>query len=325
MLRGSMSRSQSPDKSGTPANPPNASVTSFEEEPHVTDCRTLRAMELRRKYPGEATCHKDMLAREASLGRSIHPQFRKFRDFLAIVPLKPFPKATLDRINPNDPEYAPGKVRWADKRTQSTNRSCTLLFQSSDGQSFTSDQLAKRQKVSLNAIHQRRQRGWSDESIIAGKQLPSLPSVVEPAKDPTPEVAHVPHLEGAWRRAMHAAYPGEACVLTAAERGMLKTFASLCTQACLHEDRAVEVLEHTIKDWIGYTSGVQDDYGKYRGSMPSRPTIGFLIKYPNPAINMWLRENDLKIDTSFNVVPKKVPAPLSMMEQTQIWIARDDL
>ena len=39
---------------------------------------------------------------------------------------------------------------------------------------------------------------------------------------------------------MHAAYPGEASVLTAAERGMLKTFASLCSQACLHEDRRLK-------------------------------------------------------------------------------------
>ena len=285
-------------------------------------------MELRRKYPGEAASHKNMLAREASLDRSIHPHFRKFSDFLDIVGPKPIPTATLDRKKPDDPEYAPGKVRWADKRTQSNNRRCTLLFQSPDGQSFTSDQLAKHQKVSLNAIHQRRERGWSDASIIAGRQLPSSPPqpVVEP-KTQIEDAPSPPHLEGAWLRAMHAAYPGEASVLTAAERGMLKTFASLCSQPCLHEDRAVEVLEHTIKDWSGYTWGVRDDNGKDRGryDMPSRPTIGFLIKYARTAINKWLKENDLKIDTSLNVVPKKVPAPLSLMEKTEIWIARDDL
>jgi hypothetical protein len=99
-----------------------------------------------------------MLEREKKLGRTIHPQFRKFPDFLAVVGPKPFPKATLDRINNDDPEYAPGKVRWADKWTQSNNRGNTLLYESSDGRQFLSSELAKLQEVSPDAIRQRRLR-----------------------------------------------------------------------------------------------------------------------------------------------------------------------
>src|SRR5271166_6227050 len=78
--------------------------------PHLVDCDNLSKMALRKKYPGEATCHRKMLERAPKLGRTVDPRFRKFRDFLASVGPKPFPKATLDRIH-NDPEYGPGKVR----------------------------------------------------------------------------------------------------------------------------------------------------------------------------------------------------------------------
>ena len=246
---------------------------------HLLDCRTLTRMELRKKYPGEATSHRHMLERAASHGRTIHPQFREFRDFFAIVGPKPFPDATLDRIDNDDPEYAPGKVRWADKRTQSNNRRNTLLFQSSDGRQFLSSELAKLHGVKPGAIRQRRQRGWSDEAIIAGKQLP-LPSPTSrggPIKIIAPVVVHIPDLEVAWLQAMHAVYPGESSVLTAAERGMLNTLASICMKACL-ADQAVEVLDYVIKNWIDYVKTTKSDHGAF--NTPAKPTIGFLIKYP---------------------------------------------
>ena len=247
------------------------------DPPHLVDCKNLSKMALRKKYPGEATCHRKMLEREQKLGRTIHPTFRKFREFLAAVGPQPFPKATLDRRINDDPEYAPGKVRWADKRTQSNNRRNTLLFQSSDGRHFLSSELAKLHGVKPGAIRQRRQRGWSDEAVIAGKQLPppSLPSVVEPVKVPTPDVVPSCHLEVAWLQAMYVAYPGECSVLTAAERGMLKTFGSICSQACLSY-QAFEVLDHTIKNWIDYVITARSDHALF--NTPSKPTIGFLIR-----------------------------------------------
>jgi hypothetical protein len=276
------------------------------DAPHLLDCQTLTRMELRKKYPGEATSHRHMLERAASHGRTIHPQFREFREFLAAVGPQPFPKATLDRRINDDPEYAPGKVRWADKRTQSNNRHNTLLFQSSDGRHFLSSELAKLHGVKPSTIRQRRQRGWSDEAIIAGKQLPppSLTPVGEPIKATAPDVLHIPHLEVAWLQAMHAVFPGECSVLTAAEKGMLKTFAKFCSEACL-TDQAVEVLDHTIRNWIDYAKTAENDHSSF--NIPMRPTIGFLIKYPRPALNLWLRANDLEMKDGFPQL--KAPSP----------------
>ena len=138
------------------------------------DCAKLRAMALRKKYKAEAKCHSKMLERAETHGRTIHHQFRKFRDFLAAVGPQPCAGATIDRIDNNDPEYAPGKVRWADKRTQSNNRSSTLLFQSSDGGKITATQLAHLQAVCPSTIRKRLERGWTDAEIVFGKRSISL-------------------------------------------------------------------------------------------------------------------------------------------------------
>jgi hypothetical protein len=88
------------------------------------DCKTLKKTALRRKYPAEAIAHRNMLARSKP---HVSAQFRTFSEFLFEVGSKPIPKATLDRIDNSDPEYAPGKVRWADAHTQSNNRSTSRL------------------------------------------------------------------------------------------------------------------------------------------------------------------------------------------------------
>ena len=112
-----------------------------------------------------------------------------------------------------------------------------------------------------------------------------------------------PQLEVTWLQAMDAVYPGECSVLTAAERGMLKTFAAICSEACL-ASRADEVLDHTIKNWVSYRKNTESDHGAF--NTPAKPTIGFLIKYPRPALNLWLSANGLKMRDG---VPQPKPTP----------------
>jgi hypothetical protein len=132
---------------------------------------TLSKMQLRARFPGEETAHRNMLSRCKQRGAVIHPEFRDFGSFLSHVGEMPARKATLDRINNTDPEYAPGKVRWADKRTQNGNKGDTLLFYySRTGDTYTTSRLAKLQKVTQNAVRTRHLRGWSDDEIIEGKR-----------------------------------------------------------------------------------------------------------------------------------------------------------
>lgn len=141
------------------------------DKDYLLDCRTLSAGELRRRYRGEANTHRNMLERAKSAGKTIHPSFHSFRDFLTHVGPRPSPKATLDRINNSDPEYGPGKVQWADKRTQNSNKSDTLLFRYSRTRDvYTVSRLAKLQSVRPSSIRKRLERGWTDDEIIEGRR-----------------------------------------------------------------------------------------------------------------------------------------------------------
>ena len=155
----------------------------------VHDLQHLTKMQLRAEYTAEANSHRNMLARS----KQVHPAFREFRNFLQIVGPMPVSGATLDRIDNTDPEYAPGKVRWADKRTQNNNKGDTLMiYDQRTGEVFTASRLSKLQGVDPSTIRKRMERGWSDAQVIAGtrsspppvndKQLPAPPSprAVEP-------------------------------------------------------------------------------------------------------------------------------------------------
>lgn len=148
-----------------------------EPKMHLAAIHELSKMELRCQYAAEANAHRNMLCRGQSKGAVIHPEFRDFGSFLSHVGPIPAKGATLDRIDNHDPEYAPGKVRWADKRTQNGNKGDTLVFHySRTGDSYTVSRLAKLQKVTSNTIRMRLHRGWTDDEIIDGKR--AAPSVV---------------------------------------------------------------------------------------------------------------------------------------------------
>lgn len=154
----------------------------------MADLDNLTIMQLRQKYRGEATAHTNMMARAKTKGAMVHPDFRAFKDFLRYLGPKPAKKATLDRIDNNDPEYAPGKVRWADKKTQNNNKGDSLVFHCPHtGRYYTASQLAVKQGVTATAIRNRRRLGWTDTEIISGSRQtrpPAAPYRSRPASVP---------------------------------------------------------------------------------------------------------------------------------------------
>jgi hypothetical protein len=125
--------------------------------------------ELKVEYPKSFNSWKNMKARVKDNGGYIHESIRSFKDFLNH--LGPCEKEgyTLDRINNKDPEYAPGKVRWADKKTQNSNKSDNILV-TYDGESQTIAQWAEGLGVSAKTLYWRKKQGWSDDEIIEGKE-----------------------------------------------------------------------------------------------------------------------------------------------------------
>ena len=271
-----------------PSTPPN-------DEPYVIDCRDLTATQLRKKYPREYDTWKNMKQRAKG---HIDPQFENFCDFLACM--GPCKGGTLDRIVPSDPEYALGKVRWADKRTQSVNRRNVRLIQTPDGPK-TVPEIAKLQKVGESTIRMRLKNKWTDAEIWAERRsartpttpaaTPTLnPPVVEDNKAPSIFLPK-PDLKPVWEKAMSEAFPGEWHELSAWVKKQLNDFVLLCTAGYL-VNHAEMLLAHTIKNWQRFTMNAKKDYGAF-GSIPSRPTMAFLLKYPGAAVNLYLSDNDL--------------------------------
>jgi len=162
------------------------------------DLESLTPMQLRSKYRGEANSHRNMLSREKLKGAVVHDSFRRFLDFLHHVGPKPTKSATLDRIDNTDPEYAPGKVRWADKQTQNRNKGDSLIFTcKTSGRNFTAGQLARKQGVTPAAIRSRRARFWTDDEIIAGERRD------KPSSEERSNLLH--------RRNDACPYPGGSC------------------------------------------------------------------------------------------------------------------
>jgi hypothetical protein len=160
-------------------------VEKMQDAEFEHDLQHLTKMQLRRNYPGEANSHRNMLTRSKRRGNIVHPAFRDFRNFLRLVGPMPVSGATLDRIDNTDPEYAPGKVRWADKRTQNNNKGDTLTFHDHQtGEVYTTSRLAKLQGVSHSTIRKRMERGWSDAQIIVGTR--SSPSPISDKQAPPP-------------------------------------------------------------------------------------------------------------------------------------------
>ncbi|WP_292288847.1 hypothetical protein [Marivita sp.] len=154
------------------------------------DLDNMTKMQLRKKYSGEACSHRNMLSRRKTHGAKVHGSLQAFPDFLRHVGPKPTKKATLDRSENDDREYAPGKVRWADKQTQNRNKGDSLIFTCpTTGRYFTASQLATKQGVKPATIRSRRARAWTDAEIIAGERQDAR-RVRKPRTSPSVHVHH---------------------------------------------------------------------------------------------------------------------------------------
>lgn len=172
---------------------------------------TVRA--LREKYPGEATTHARILASAKRGECEVHLDFRSLKTFLLHVGPKGDPSRTLDRRDPTDPEYAPGKVRWATPREQANNRSCTITLRGPDGRVLPLTEWAKITGQNPDTMRKRLARGgWMEEEIVAGKRgasnaRPAAPTVTATrTSNPHPGGASGRQLNGVTGEKLESAY-----------------------------------------------------------------------------------------------------------------------
>jgi hypothetical protein len=97
-------------------------------------------------------------------GISYAPDWASFPGFLEGVGEKPFPEASLDRID-NDGGYYPGNVRWADRTTQRINsRQITLV--SINGETKRIMEWCTEYRINIASVHRRLKRGMSIQEAI---------------------------------------------------------------------------------------------------------------------------------------------------------------
>jgi hypothetical protein len=138
------------------------------------DLKNLKSMELRKKYPREANSHRCMMDRRKLVGAEVDPRWHSFRAFLADMGPKSTKTATLDRIDNGNPTYAPGLCRWADKRTQNSNKGDSILiYDAVNGMSFTISELAKKHGVKPGTLRERLRRGWSHQELLQNFRIPA--------------------------------------------------------------------------------------------------------------------------------------------------------
>lgn len=123
-----------------------------------------------------------------------------------------------------------------------------------------------------------------------------------------------------WRAAVVEVYGSYVVPLTAQQRRQLKCFLSACPP-----DTAAAVLDYAVMNWSSFTEQAETDAGAF--NMPAKPEIGFLTKYREVVINMWLA-NQKKASSTLaakktalpNAAPAiKTPVPAKELTPEQVY------
>lgn len=238
-------------------------VVPLKSQELQNDIESLTATELRKKYRCEANSHRNGKSRCKSSAYIWDPSLNSFKDFLFHVGPCPGKGYTLDRIDPSDPEYAPGKVRWASKAAQTHNRRNTKYLTDSAGLTLSMSEWGRRSGIPAKTIGERVDRhGWSvDEATtvpVGGKRpRPSVTSL--PGKSPPHHSSATP-LVSIWKQLLADVHLHQFCSFTAADKKMIKDVANRFESAGLS---ATEVLVTVLTDWRQFTEFARYKYGAF--------------------------------------------------------------
>lgn len=117
---------------------------------------------------GTRSCHENMKSRCGNGYEVLDSAFQKFDNFLLHMGPRPGPKFSIDRID-NSKGYSPCNCRWADKPTQTRNRSNTVML-TCDGKTLPLGEWADLQGESARVLHARRAKGLSDYEVVHGER-----------------------------------------------------------------------------------------------------------------------------------------------------------
>ncbi len=151
------------------------------------EVRPLSTAELRRRYPGEASNHANMLGRARASKAFVHPAYQKFKPFLRDMGPKPDPTFTVDRRDNSNPVYGPGLCVWRSPKDQARNRSTTIHLTDADGTKRPLAEWAEivGEKPDTLRWRYRQKPTWPEHEVIHGRgaKAPSPESLPAPSSD----------------------------------------------------------------------------------------------------------------------------------------------
>jgi hypothetical protein len=132
------------------------------------DFDTMTPKERQDLYPGEYNSWKNLKQRCKEKNMGYSTDLEEFAGFMKVLGPKPQPSYTVDRKDLAK-GYYPENIHWADKETQSRNRTNTV-FLTYAGKTQTLSQWATETGLSYQTLHTRLQAGWTPQEIIEGKE-----------------------------------------------------------------------------------------------------------------------------------------------------------
>lgn len=135
------------------------------------DLRELGSWALRRKYKKESSTHANIKRRcklayeRGDASPRLADEWSDFRAFLRDVGRAPTPTHSIDRIDYDDPEYGPGKVRWATKAEQTANRRNTRYI-TYRGERVPLSGWVRHHGLVYKTVHAALSRGATPEEIL---------------------------------------------------------------------------------------------------------------------------------------------------------------
>lgn len=134
---------------------------------------SMTRQQLRDEFKSEANSHRAMLQRSRKDPTFVVDQrWKVFENFLRDMGPIPFPGWTIDRINSERREYGPDLCRWADKKTQSENRSSTRWVPVGD-EVITAAELVRRSGRPASSVYAALKAGQSADQILSLEHGPN--------------------------------------------------------------------------------------------------------------------------------------------------------
>lgn len=186
----------------------------------LASVRGVRDAELKARFPGEHVTHGRMMG-DANRGECVVAgRWHSFRQFLEDMGQKPEPSFTLDRINPHDPEYAPGKCRWLDKSGQARNRTNNLRLRAKwrgEVLNLTVAEWAERTGQKADNLYKRNRRrkpSTRDHEVIGQGAQPASDDIPAASPHPPPPGWHrCPRAFTLWAEAQGLTHPPKSWVM----------------------------------------------------------------------------------------------------------------